>query len=51
MFYHGFDNYMKIAFPEDEVGFVTLCSVFSFHSVESTAYTCNPSCARSLARL
>ena len=19
MFYHGFDNYMKIAFPEDEV--------------------------------
>lgn len=21
MFYHGFDNYMKIAFPEDEVWF------------------------------
>jgi hypothetical protein len=21
MFYHGFDNYMKIAFPEDEVRF------------------------------
>lgn len=21
MFYHGFDNYMQIAFPEDEVGF------------------------------
>lgn len=20
MFYHGFDNYMNIAFPEDEVG-------------------------------
>lgn len=20
MFYHGFDNYMQIAFPEDEVG-------------------------------
>jgi hypothetical protein len=20
MFYHGFDNYMSIAFPEDEVG-------------------------------
>lgn len=19
MFYHGFDNYMKVAFPEDEV--------------------------------
>jgi CO dehydrogenase/acetyl-CoA synthase beta subunit len=27
MFYHGFDNYMKIAFPEDEVCAVTLlCS-------------------------
>lgn len=24
MFYHGFDNYMKIAFPEDEVRFATL---------------------------
>lgn len=23
MFYHGFDNYMKVAFPEDEV-----CSVY-----------------------
>lgn len=22
MFYHGFDNYMNIAFPEDEVGFL-----------------------------
>src|ERR1700728_1969749 len=21
MFYHGFDNYMQIAFPEDEAGF------------------------------
>lgn len=21
MFYHGFDNYMDVAFPEDEVGF------------------------------
>lgn len=20
MFYHGFDNYMNVAFPEDEVG-------------------------------
>jgi hypothetical protein len=20
MFYHGFDNYMQVAFPEDEVG-------------------------------
>lgn len=20
MFYHGYDNYMKVAFPEDEVG-------------------------------
>jgi len=25
MFYHGFDNYMDIAFPEDEV-----CCPFSF---------------------
>jgi hypothetical protein len=25
MFYHGFDNYMNIAFPEDEV-----CYSFSF---------------------
>jgi hypothetical protein len=24
MFYHGFDNYMKIAFPEDEVCFLHL---------------------------
>jgi len=23
MFYHGFDNYMQIAFPEDEVCFPT----------------------------
>jgi hypothetical protein len=23
MFYHGFDNYMQIAFPEDEVRFHT----------------------------
>jgi hypothetical protein len=22
MFYHGFDNYMRVAFPEDEVCFV-----------------------------
>jgi hypothetical protein len=22
MFYHGFDNYMNIAFPEDEVGII-----------------------------
>ena len=21
MFYHGYDNYMAVAFPEDEVGF------------------------------
>ena len=21
MFYHGFENYMRIAFPEDEVGY------------------------------
>lgn len=26
MFYHGFDNYMKIAFPEDEVRFAMLRS-------------------------
>lgn len=26
MFYHGFDNYMRIAFPEDEVRFAMLCS-------------------------
>lgn len=24
MFYHGFDNYMRIAFPEDEVFFPKL---------------------------
>ena len=23
MFYHGFDNYMNVAFPEDEVGLPT----------------------------
>jgi hypothetical protein len=23
MFYHGFDNYMKVAFPEDEVCLLT----------------------------
>jgi len=26
LFYHGFDNYMRIAFPEDEVGSTTLAS-------------------------
>ena len=26
MFYHGFDNYMKIAFPEDEVCSVIDCA-------------------------
>jgi hypothetical protein len=27
IFYHGFDNYMNVAFPEDEVGFSNLLNV------------------------
>ena len=26
MFYHGFDNYMRVAFPEDEVCTLNLCT-------------------------
>lgn len=34
MFYHGFDNYMKVAFPEDEVGGSWNFTLFSFFSLE-----------------
>lgn len=27
MFYHGYSNYMKHAFPEDEVCFLWLCAM------------------------
>lgn len=29
MFYHGYDNYMKLAFPDDEVCCTTLPSLIS----------------------
>lgn len=32
MFYHGFDNYMKIAFPEDEVCMSMMMSRISIQS-------------------
>lgn len=30
MFYHGYDNYMKLAFPEDEVCWLP-CGVVELH--------------------
>jgi hypothetical protein len=54
MFYHGFDNYMKIAFPEDEVCFASNLYValrFRLDSLEfKRLFLCNHSCALSLAR-
>lgn len=34
MFYHGFDNYMDIAFPEDEVG----CRVRNLYLSQADIY-------------
>jgi len=44
MFYHGFDNYMKIAFPEDEVCFsaqIKLISCILTFSIAQAGFLCS----------
>jgi hypothetical protein len=48
MFYHGYDNYMKVAFPDDEVCLHSTALVWSRNSAltscptASTSHMCAP---------
>lgn len=41
MFYHGYSNYMKHAFPEDEVGFFLCAISYPIYHVRQTGILVN----------